>query len=250
MVMHFQGRSTDEYYDKFGDAYIADRQSERCLFNDHLEKPVIIKLVNSMKKIGKVLDIGCGPGIYSALLADSGASVTAIDSSEKMISAAKKWCGNRDVKFFKSSFEDYFDENEYDLVLGSFMLGYWANLFSIFNKVKNLLSKNGVVLISGLHPTYMSCERKADGKYIMCDYFSKNEYVSGFLSRSEPMRLKRWNFQDISRAAKEAGLFISEMFEPKISKNKKIFLKKNKHLNRTCPAIIIIILERRFLTIR
>jgi len=43
----------------------------------------------------RVLDAGCGPGIYAEWLADRGAKVVALDVSPKMVELAKKRVGTK-----------------------------------------------------------------------------------------------------------------------------------------------------------
>ena len=79
-----------DIYNKFGQAYHDSRKQDHGrLFNEYLDMPATFSLLPELK--GKnVLDAGCGSGIYSRLLAQSGASVRGIDISDKMIGIAKK----------------------------------------------------------------------------------------------------------------------------------------------------------------
>jgi len=55
-----------------------------------LEKKLVEKFI---KKEGMILDAGCGPGIYTALLFKRGAKVVGLDISEQMIDTARRKCG-------------------------------------------------------------------------------------------------------------------------------------------------------------
>jgi len=47
-------------------------------------------IIKRIPKGGKVLDLGCGPGLYASLLAKRGYSVTGIDISQQSLSYARK----------------------------------------------------------------------------------------------------------------------------------------------------------------
>jgi len=67
----------------------------------------------------KILDLGCGPGLYSQLLAKKGHSVTGIDFSEHSINyainSAKK--NNLEIEYRKLNYLELEDQEKYDLVI-------------------------------------------------------------------------------------------------------------------------------------
>ncbi len=58
-----------------------------------------------------LLDLGCGPGIYSELLADKGFYVTGIDLSKSSIEYAKRQAAERqkDIQYRCQDYRDEFD---------------------------------------------------------------------------------------------------------------------------------------------
>ncbi len=74
-------------YDLLAEAYAA--QVATKLHNAYYERPATLSLLPDVQ--GKrVLDAGCGPGIYSELLLDRGAEVVALDANATMIRLAQQ----------------------------------------------------------------------------------------------------------------------------------------------------------------
>lgn len=68
----------------------------------------------------KVLDIGCGPGFLSILLANEGYDVTSVDYTNEMLNKAKLNAGDlsKSIKFRKMDAHNLeFNENEFDLII-------------------------------------------------------------------------------------------------------------------------------------
>lgn len=75
----------------------------------------------------KVLDLGCGPGMLSILLARMGASVTGIDYSSKMVDAAVSNASREGVscRFLKMDAQELeFGDDEFDAVVSRSV--FWA----------------------------------------------------------------------------------------------------------------------------
>ena len=77
-------------------------------------------LTQSNKKKLKILDLGCGPGLYAEILASEGHQVTGIDFSENSISYAQHEANIKklDIQYHNENYLKWdFPENEFDLVL-------------------------------------------------------------------------------------------------------------------------------------
>ncbi len=67
-----------------------------------------------------ILDLGCGPGLYTELLAERGHRVTGVDISKNSIDYARKSAKNKglDIEYINASYLDIsLDEGKYDLIL-------------------------------------------------------------------------------------------------------------------------------------
>lgn len=72
-----------------------------------------------------VLDLGCGPGLYAARLAEKGLRVTGVDYSRRSIEYAKQFARqhNLDIQYRYQNYLTLEDENQYDaalLIFGDF----------------------------------------------------------------------------------------------------------------------------------
>lgn len=67
----------------------------------------------------KILDLGCGPGLYSELLAQKGHSVIGVDFSENSIQYATKQTKQKhlDIEYLNKNYLDLAFENQFDLVI-------------------------------------------------------------------------------------------------------------------------------------
>lgn len=106
------------------------------------------EFVKLLSPHAKVLDVGCGAGRDSRVLAKNGLEVAGIDFSEKMIEAAKK--KNSKVEYRLMDMEEIsFPKNSFD--------GIWANaslhhipksrLPSVLQKICTILKNNGVFFL-------------------------------------------------------------------------------------------------------
>jgi malonyl-CoA O-methyltransferase len=99
----------------------------------------------------RVLDIGCGTGYFSYLLAQRGAIVTAADLSANMLEQTKQRCGNSVYRYCQADAEALpFDNEKFDIVFSSLAL-QWCNDLSIpLKELQRVSKKNGKVVFSTL----------------------------------------------------------------------------------------------------
>ncbi len=67
----------------------------------------------------KILDLGCGPGLYTEKLAEKGHTVTGMDFSANSIRYAKESAGRKKLKisYLQQNYLELEEENKYDLVM-------------------------------------------------------------------------------------------------------------------------------------
>jgi len=98
-----------------------------------------------------VLDIGCGPGQLTALLAQIARSATGVDFSERMIAAARSLFPG--VCFEVANGESLpFAEQAFDVVVGCYVANHLARPEVAFREQRRVLGPGGrLVLITPIH---------------------------------------------------------------------------------------------------
>lgn len=208
-------------YDHCSSDYVTKRLKKLSLFNDYIEAPAIREILSTYGKLENkyVLDVGCGPGIYSKSFYSMGANVVAIDPSEKMIEVAKNYCSSAQrkgntIEFIPLKLENFNTERKFSLVFATFMLGYFDDLEYSFNKMRNLLGESGKIITSSLHPERMFAVGRDDNGYILGDKNRKSLYEADFLGSGAVINLVKHSFEDVVNSANAAGLKINKIKEP------------------------------------
>ncbi|WP_159473400.1 class I SAM-dependent methyltransferase [Dyadobacter sp. 3J3] len=94
----------------------------------------------------KLLDVGCGSGLFSSLASAAGAEVTAIDASERLIDEAKRRTNT--VDFLIGEMEELpFDHGTFDFVCGFNSFQYAANVKNALEEAGRVLKKQGKIVV-------------------------------------------------------------------------------------------------------
>jgi ubiquinone/menaquinone biosynthesis C-methylase UbiE len=100
-----------------------------------------------------VLDIGCGTGRWLRHMSALGArSLEGVDSSEAMLSIAKKSCPTQVMFYHANAASLPLPDNSIDVVMASFLLSYVRSLKTFAHEVARVLRPEGRLLLSDLHP--------------------------------------------------------------------------------------------------
>lgn len=229
----------ESIYDMCAEEYSKKRLEQGgLLFNEHIEMPVIKKLTHHVRRGRSVLDIGCGIGVYSKAFSQKGCNVTGIDISAGMLNKAKENCAGLPVDFIHSNFIDYEFEEQFNLILGSFMLGYFHDLDDLFGKVKSLLTKRGSAIFSMIHPVRLHSSKDKKG-YLVNKYFDRGIYESDFLGEDYKIPLKKWTVSDICEAAYRSGLKVERLIEPVPSSIPLSADKKDVEFFLSNPSVVV-----------
>jgi len=104
-----------------------------------------------------ILDLGCGPGLYSEIFAKKGYNVTGIDLSKNSIDYAQQEAKSKslDIKYINQNYlELNLDENSFDLVILIFtdfgvLLPNEREI--LLNNIKKVLKPNGTFIFDVLN---------------------------------------------------------------------------------------------------
>jgi SAM-dependent methyltransferase len=121
--------------------------------NAYYERPATLSLLPEVD--GKrVLDAGCGPGVYAEWLAEHGAEVVALDVSPKMVQLAKERLGTK-AHVLQADFDQplgFLASASFDLVLSALALDYIKDWGHTFREFYRLLRQPGHLVFSIGHP--------------------------------------------------------------------------------------------------
>lgn len=113
----------------------------------------------------KLLDLGCGPGIYAELLYDQGFAVTGIDFSKRSIAYAREHgkTTGRDIAYHYQNYLDMDYENAFDvaiLIYCDFGVLSPQERRTLLTKVHRALKKDGILILDVLHTPYRDSFRE------------------------------------------------------------------------------------------
>lgn len=136
----------------------------------------------------KIADFGCGPGLYTTLLAGWNADVTGIDFSERSIQYAEKTAKEKglDVRYINQNYLEIETKNKFDLIL-LIMCDYCAlspkQRKKLLKKFNDLLYPGGSVLLDVYSlEAFSHREEKAIYEANLLDGFWSAKPYYGFLN--------------------------------------------------------------------
>lgn len=115
-----------------------------------------IKSIAPHNQYNKILDLGCGPGLYSNKLAQAGYDVTGVDISKASIDYAQSQADKNvdlNLQYYHNDLFDYNINSSQDLVLLIYQLyGTFdsQDREKLLHKIYNNLSENGLLIIDAL----------------------------------------------------------------------------------------------------
>ena len=126
------------------------------MYNEFLEMPAMFELLGNIKG-KKILDIGCGTGIYAKKMTQRGAIVKGFDISEQMISIARK--ENPELDLRQGSFYSIPFKERFDIAIAPLIIDYAKNWGTVFKEVSKVLKKRGYFIFSARNPITEASER-------------------------------------------------------------------------------------------
>ena len=179
---------------KFWDDFHISKGMLAAHLNPELESATrkysfIEKSVNWIKEITaggnrkKLLDLGCGPGIYAELFAEKGFDVTGIDISGRSIDYAKENTIKKEsnIKYYKKSYLDMEYTEEFDVITlfyYDFGVLHPAAREKLLQKIYKALKPGGILIFDVFsEKEYQMKEENTNWSYNNGGYWSENPYV-------------------------------------------------------------------------
>src|SRR5262247_3498546 len=140
-----------EAYSRLADAYAARIGTHP--YNAHYDRPAVISLLPPVEG-RRVLDAGCGPGVYAEWLAGRGAEVVGIDVCPRMVELARLRLGDRAtvIEADLSRPLDFLRAASFDLVLSALAMDYVRDWDAALGEFFRVLRGGGRLVFSVEHP--------------------------------------------------------------------------------------------------
>ena len=217
-----------EVYNKIAEKYHEKRISERDL-NLLVDQPTIFALLGHIKG-KKILDAGCGSGIYSRILLKKGAKVSGLEVSGKMLDLAREHCKKFKVDFKQGSVDKLpYPDKSFDIIVSSLVIHYLKNPTKAFKEFNRVLKKGGILVFSTHHPVFESLNsiEKKGSKKVICisDYFGKGKFYWKIYNSKVKIPSYRIGFEKLIDFIYNNGFLLEKLKEPYMSKSKFKFLK-------------------------
>lgn len=138
----------DEVADDYG------LHAARNAYNALYDRPAVLDLMGEVA--GKrVLDVGCGPGLYAEELVARGAEVVAFDHGTRMVALARERLGARvEVRVHDLAEPlDWIPDASFDAALMALVIHHLDDRVSALRELHRVLRPGGFLVVSTHHPT-------------------------------------------------------------------------------------------------
>lgn len=195
-------------YERIADAYAA--RVETKPHNAYYDRPAVTSLWPDVTG-ARVLDAGCGPGVYAEELLARGARVTAGDIAQRMVELARERLGTRaEVIRLDMAAQLPFGNGVFDMVNAPLCLDYIRDWDHVFAEFARVLRPGGHVVMSAGHPGH-------DAEYFRTGQYFDVEPVQavwGGFGEKFVMNCYRRSLADFVNAPLRAGLLLEQLLEP------------------------------------
>ena len=198
-----------EAYENMAEAYAA--RIDNKPHNAYYERPATLSLLPEVR--GKrVLDAGCGPGVYTEWLADRGADVVAIDVSPKMVAFARNRVGGKaEIRLADISKPfNFLPDQTVDIVLSALALDYIEDWVPVLRECFRVLRSSGAIIFSISHPFADFLLHNPE------NYFRTEPVEWTWTGFGSPVRVPAYRrpFQAVLNPLIEAGFTVNRILEP------------------------------------
>lgn len=136
-----------------GMARVYERYAADSPYNAHYDRPAVLGLVGAAAGL-RVLDAGCGPGLYAEELLARGAEVVAVDGSAAMVELARhRLRGRAEVVHADLDRPLPFASSRFDLVVCALVIHHLDDREACLREFYRVLRPGGHAVLSTQHPT-------------------------------------------------------------------------------------------------
>ncbi len=123
----------------------------------------LTEALEAFRPTGSVLELACGPGVWTGRLLRHATDVTAVDASPEMLAIAAAWVGDQRVRFVQADLFAWAPDRRYDVVF----IGFWLShvplerFDSFWSLVADGLKENGRVFL--VDDAYRTADELVEG---------------------------------------------------------------------------------------
>ena len=142
----------------------------RALAADYLDQGLdlpggdeLAEALDAFQPTGSVLELACGPGVWTGQLLCYGADVTAVDASPEMLAIAAARVGGERVRFIQADLFTWTPDRRYDVVFMGFWLSHVppGKFASFWSLLADCLTPQGRVFFAD--DAYRTAEELTEG---------------------------------------------------------------------------------------
>jgi len=228
-------KEVGKYWDENAENWIklARLGYDRC--RDLINSPAFFKILPDISNL-EGIDIGCGEGYNTRIAARTGAKITAIDISNKFISAAKEIEAQKPlgIKYQVASAIDLpFPNESFDFAIATMSLMDIADTEKALSEAYRVIKPKGFFQFSITHPCFtisnLGWVRNEEGKktgLIESNYFKRSEceieeWIFGAAPKEMTNKMRKFKIPRFTRILSEwlnllikTGFHLEEFCEP------------------------------------
>jgi len=180
--------------------------------NAYYERPATLSLLPDVNN-KRVLDVGCGPGVYAEWLVAHGAQVVAFDANPKMVRLARQRLGGK-AQVVEANLEsplDFLEAASFDVVVCPLVMDYVKDWESAFREFQRVLRAAGCLIFSMEHPYGKFYDHRET-----CNYFAVElvEYIWRGFGKPVGVPSYRRPLSEVINPLLRAGFILDHILEP------------------------------------
>ena len=224
-------------YDAMGERF--EQHATDGAYNAHYDRPAVLQ---ALGPVGgrRVLDAGCGPGLYAEALLQAGAEVVGFDASQVMVDLARRRVGDRArIELGRLGEPLPYEEGSFDLVVCALAIHYADNRAAAFAELHRVLAPGGALVVSTSHPM-------ADAMRCGGSYFDRVLQTEVWDAQDGPHKVRYWRepLTDLCAAALRPGFVIDLLVEPKPAESMLVRHRETYDILSEQPAFLVLRLRK------
>jgi len=164
-----------------------ERHATNSVYNAYYDRSAVLCLLPPVQ--GKrVLDIGCGPGLYASWLIEHGAQVVGFDISAAMVERARQRVGERG-RFYQHDLSQpltFAADASFGIAVAPLIIHHVTARVTALREVARVLTAGGCLIVSTSHP--FADWKRHGGSYFATELVQDTWYNSS----SEAFQMPYW----------------------------------------------------------